>query len=142
MPKSPFLFVSLFVLLGVLPAPLMAGEVTIVDVEFNRERVSWNASVTLKHADTGWEHYADAWRVVDEHGNVIKERVLFHPHVNEQPFKRTLSGITIPTTMNVVYIEAHDKKHGWAPQRMRVELNHVFGRGKGVALEPRPGGKE
>lgn len=139
--KSLFQMGCTAVLLAIFVSPVMAGEVTIVDAVFNRGAVTWNASVTLRHADTGWEHYADAWRVVDEQGNVIKQRVLYHPHVNEQPFTRSLQGIEIPTDVGVVYIEAHDKKHGWAKQRMKVELNHVFGRGKGVGLVPRPQGK-
>ncbi len=134
---------AMLLLAGLFHAPLVsAGEVTIVDAVFNRAGAHWNASVTLRHADTGWEHYADAWRVVDAQGKVIKTRTLYHPHVDEQPFTRSLRDIEIPADTTVVYIEAHDRKHGWAPQRMKVELNPVFGRGKAVGLEPRPKGKD
>jgi len=47
--------------------------------------------VTLSHADTGWEDYADGWRVELEDGTVLGTRVLGHPHVNEQPFTRSAS---------------------------------------------------
>ena len=50
---------------------------------------SWSFSVTLKHADTGREHYADGWGVYLEDGTELGYRVLAHPHVNEQPFKRS-----------------------------------------------------
>jgi len=62
-----------------------AGEVAIVAAEFKDVGDSqWSVSVTLKHDDTGWDHYADDWRVVDEDGNVLGDRVLYHPHENEQ----------------------------------------------------------
>ena len=44
----------------------------------------WSVNVTLKHGDTAWDHYADRWRVVDDEGNLLGDRVLFHPHVEEQ----------------------------------------------------------
>ena len=69
--------------------------------------------VTLRHADTGWEHYEDKWEVVDKTGKILGERVLLHPHVNEQPFTRSLSGVRIPKGTTSVTIRAHDKKHGY-----------------------------
>ena len=84
---------------------------------------TWNANVTLKHADSGWEHYADVWRVVDAKGNVFGTRTLFHPHETEQPFTRSLSGIKVPEGVTVIFIEAHDKVHGWSKQRLQVDLS-------------------
>ena len=83
--------------------------------------------MTLRHEDTGWEHYADAWQVVDENGKLLGKRVLYHPHVNEQPFTRSLSGIEIPATTKIVYVEAHDKVHGWSKQRVRIDLDTASG---------------
>ena len=53
-------------------------------------------SVTLEHADEGWSHYADQWEVLSLDGNLLGKRVLHHPHENEQPFTRSLSGVAIP----------------------------------------------
>ena len=78
--------------------------------------------MTLRHADQGWDHYADAWRLVGEHGDVYGTRTLLHPHVDEQPFTRSLSGIVIPPGVTRVVIEAHDKLHGWAAGRMTLEV--------------------
>ncbi len=47
--------------------------------------------VTLSHPDTGWDHYADGWEVIAADGNRLGLRVLAHPHVNEQPFTRSLT---------------------------------------------------
>ena len=110
-------------LLALLAGPLAAGEVRILDAELSPQADGrWRAAVTLRHADTGWEHYADAWRVVGPHGRVLAERTLHHPHVDEQPFTRALRDIDIPARARAVHIEARDIVHGWSPQRLRVEL--------------------
>jgi len=38
----------------------MSGEVEIVNVEMVKQGSHWRAAATLKHGDTGWDHYADA----------------------------------------------------------------------------------
>jgi len=87
----------------------------------------WSANVTLKHGDTGWDHYADNWRVVDGEGKLLGDRVLRHPHVDEQPFTRGLRDIKVPEGTTIVYIEAHDKVHGWTPTRLKVDLSKANG---------------
>ncbi|MGC1504958.1 MAG: hypothetical protein WA782_12575 [Sulfitobacter sp.] len=82
----------------------------------------WSFDVTLKHADTGWDHYADAWRVVDMDGNELGLRNLAHPHVNEQPFTRSLSGVEIPADINEVGIQARDSVSGWSSEIKKVKL--------------------
>jgi hypothetical protein len=104
-----------------------AGDVEIQNVYLQQQGSSWRADVTLKHADTGWEHYADAWRLVDASGKLIGTRVLYHPHVNEQPFTRSLANIKIPAGTDIIFVEAHDKQHGWSPQRVRVDLSTSSG---------------
>ena len=99
-----------------------AGEVEIVNVKAEKQRAGWVFNVTLKHGDTGCDHYADAWRVVTEDGKELGTRTLYHPHVDEQPFTRSLGDVTIPTDVSAVYIEAHDKVHGWGKQRYRVKI--------------------
>jgi len=116
-----------FLLMILLSYPVFANDVEIVQVEFVKSGSSWRVNTTLKHDDTGWEHYADAWRVVAENGDKLGERILFHPHENEQPFTRSLPRLTIPENMNIVFIEAHDKKHGWSKQRVRVDLTKSTG---------------
>ncbi|KHA53864.1 hypothetical protein [Sulfitobacter geojensis] len=82
----------------------------------------WSFDVTLKHGDTGWDHYADAWRVVDMDGNELGLRNLAHPHTNEQPFTRSLSGVEIPAGMTEVGIQARDNISGWGSEIKRVKL--------------------
>lgn len=101
----------------------IANQAEIVDAKLEQQGASWMARVTLRHADTGWDHYADGWRIVDDKGNVLGHRTLYHPHENEQPFTRSLSGISIPSNLKEVYVEAHDKVHGWNPKKFKVKLN-------------------
>ena len=61
--------------------------------------------VTLRHPDSGWDHYADVWRVFDPEGQKLAERVLLHPHVDEQPFTRS-AAIEIPGDVPFVTVVA------------------------------------
>lgn len=112
-----------------LPAgALYAGDVEIVAAEFSKSGSdTWSVNVTLRHDDKGWDHYADAWRVVDTAGKDLGTRTLYHPHVDEQPFTRSLSGVRIPASTSTVYVEAHDKVHGWSKQRVKVDLSASSG---------------
>ena len=104
-----------------------ANDVEIVNVVLTSQTGTWRADVTLKHADTGWNHYADAWRLVDEAGNEIGKRTLYHPHVNEQPFTRSLSRFQISSNKKVIFVEAHDLKHGWSPNKVKIDLRQASG---------------
>ena len=83
---------------------------------------TWRFDVTVRHDDAGWDHYADRWDVLTPDGTVIATRILAHPHVDEQPFKRSLSGVRIPDGVKQVTIRAHDKVHGLGGHEMTVDL--------------------
>lgn len=99
----------------------IAGEVTIVDVKVECPSYC-TFSVTLEHGDTGWDHYANQWDVVTMEGKLLKSRVLYHPHENEQPFTRSLSGVIVPEGQSQVKIRAQDSKHGYSPQEFIVDI--------------------
>jgi hypothetical protein len=84
---------------------------------------AWRFDVTILHPDTGWDHYADGWRVLDMDGKELGMRVLGHPHVNEQPFTRSLSGVQIPKGTAQVQIQARDLPQGWNDTTTIVDLN-------------------
>lgn len=104
-------------------AVAQAGEVEIV-VAAARQGAdgSYRFSVTLRHADAGWDHYADKWDVLGPDGTVLGTRVLLHPHQDEQPFTRSLSGVKVPKGVTRVSIRAHDKVHGYAKRTLNVDL--------------------
>lgn len=84
--------------------------------------------VTVRHNDQGWDHYADLWQVVDtETGEVLGERVLAHPHDNEQPFTRSRRGIVIPEGTESVTVRARCNKHGYEGKQVVVVLSEPDG---------------
>jgi len=106
---------------------VFANNVEIVNVVLTKQTGTWRADVTLKHDDTGWEHYADAWRLVDAKGNELAKRVLYHPHVNEQPFTRSIHSFQLPQGIKIITVEAHDKKHGWSPSKVTINMKKTSG---------------
>lgn len=99
-----------------------ADDAVIENATARQSGDTWSFSVTLSHADTGWEDYADGWRVVDQNGTELGLRVLYHPHVEEQPFTRSLNGVTLPPGLNTVYIEARTNTDGWGAARFPLSL--------------------
>jgi len=100
-----------------------AGEADVVAVDLieTGERV-YTFNVTVAHADEGWDHYADRWEIVAPDGNILATRVLLHPHVDEQPFTRSLAEVVVPEGIDVVEVRAHDSVHGLGGQSVTVEL--------------------
>lgn len=78
--------------------------------------------VTVAHEDTGWKHYANKWEIIGEKGIFLGIRILYHPHVNEQPFTRRLSGVEIPDNVKSVTIRAHDLVHKYGGKDITVVL--------------------
>ncbi len=100
-----------------------AGEADVNSVEARKlNNDTWHFSVTVFHADTGWKHYANKWDVVGEDATVYGTRILHHPHVNEQPFTRSLSGVEIPDRVKNVIVRAHDSVHKYGGKAVSLEL--------------------
>ena len=75
---------------GIAVAPgASAGEADVIEVAVSAAGEDrYDFGVTVRHADEGWDHYADGWDVVGPDGKVLATRKLWHPHVGEQPFTR------------------------------------------------------
>lgn len=118
------MFKSLLLLpmLAFLAAPAYADPAKVKNVIVTKNGSGYTFDVTVSHGDTGWDDYVDAWRIRDTAGNVLGQRSLSHPHVNEQPFTRSLSGVKVPEGATSVIVEAHDTVTGWAPQGKTVQL--------------------
>lgn len=105
-------------------SPAAAGEADVVAARAEREAGgTWRFEVTLRHADAGWDHYADAWEVLSPDGTVLATRKLLHPHVEEQPFTRSLSGVSVPADVARVTIRGHDSVHGHGGIVLDIELS-------------------
>ena len=105
-----------------IAGPAIAGEADVVGVRMAQNGETYRFSVTVRHADAGWGHYADKWEVLTPDGKVIDTRVLAHPHDNEQPFTRSLGGVRIPAGLATVRVRAHDKVHGYGGREMNIDM--------------------
>lgn len=70
----------------------------------------FDIAVTLRHPDTGWDHFANEWVVIVNGDKQIAKRKLHHPHVNEQPFKRYVRDVKIPEEAQIVEVYAQCSK--------------------------------
>ena len=109
-------------LLAVSPIEVLAGEADVVEAEMDCDGSVCDFSVTVRHDDQGWDHYADNWEVLDPDGNVLGVRELVHPHVEEQPFTRSLRGVEIPPEVTEVVIRAHDSVHGYGGAELTINI--------------------
>ena len=99
-----------------------ADEPQILNVEVAQSGAAWRVDVTIAHPDAGWDHYVDSWEVLDKDGKRLGYRILHHPHVNEQPFTRSLNNLVLPDDTREIFVRAHCSVDGWAGETVRVEL--------------------
>ncbi len=102
--------------------PLHADAPQITTATATRGAMGWRIDVTLAHPDSGWDHYADRWQVEAEDGTVLGQRILHHPHVDEQPFTRSLTGVMLPDGTRRIFIRAGCSVHGQAKARKAIDL--------------------
>jgi hypothetical protein len=113
---------SVLITLSLMTSAAMAESPVVTAATASFDGAAWRFDVTLTHPDSGWDHYADAWEVVAPDGTVLGTRELAHPHEDEQPFTRSLSGIAIDEAIDHVLIRARCNVDGWGPADFRIEL--------------------
>ncbi len=113
-----------FVLASVQPGgPAWAGQASVLDATaVANPNGSYTISATIAHADTGWKHYADKFEILTPGGKVLGTRVLYHPHVDEQPFTRGLGNVSIPAGITSVIVRAWDNVHKAGEETFTVKL--------------------
>ena len=79
-------------------------------------------TVSVKHNDQGWKHYANKFEVLNINRKVLGTRILFHPHLQEQPFTRSLSNVKISKGTKQVIIRAHDLIHGYGGKEIILKF--------------------
>lgn len=107
--------------------PVAAGMADVIAAAITPEARSGGGSshgfsATIRHADTGWDHYADAFEILAPDGTVLGTRILAHPHENEQPFTRSLGGVVVPENVFQVIVRAHDSVHGYGGETVTITL--------------------
>ncbi len=114
---AALLFSSLMGLTGA-----RAGEADIVGAVVTRlNGDSFRFDVSVLHEDTGWDHYANAFEILDSNGNILGTRVLLHPHVGQLPFTRSLT-LTLSPAIRQVTIRGVDSVHGRGGKEMNVDI--------------------
>ncbi len=98
-----------------------AGEADVIKVDVTCSAALCSMQTTVLHQDSGWDHYADRWEILNEQGEIIATRVLLHPHENEQPFTRGLQ-FNKPQNVTTVQVRAHDSIHGYGGKSIKVPL--------------------
>ncbi len=107
LPPILSLGLSLCMSLALIAGTAHAEPPRITEARAERDAMGWRFFVTILHPDTGWDHYADGWEVLDDAGNRLGFRELHHPHVNEQPFTRSLGQVMVPDGTRRVYVRAY-----------------------------------
>ncbi|WP_397543724.1 hypothetical protein [Roseovarius salis] len=110
------------ILAFVTATPGLADAPRVLGVAVEKAGMVWNVRVTLAHPDSGWDHYADGWEVLGPDGNRIGFRELMHPHVHEQPFTRSLSGVMLPDGARRIFIRPRCSRDGWSEEAVEIEL--------------------
>ena len=119
--RRPLAASAIVALIGA--GPSLAGPADVLSASADCSASVCTFVVTVRHDDTGWSHYADAWEVVAPDGAVLATRVLRHPHVAEQPFTRELRGVELPADLTRVRIRARDSVHGLGGREVVVPLS-------------------
>ncbi len=121
---KPVLILGLAGVVSALAAgPALAGEADVVSVTIAETGTRiYRFDVTVRHEDSGWEHYADRWDVLAPDGRVLATRKLLHPHENEQPFTRSLRGVPISSDIARVRVRAHDNVHGYGGAERTIDM--------------------
>ena len=111
----------LFLMMSLTVGLLIANEPEVLSVKHHCDvqRVC-RFDVTIRHHDTGWKHYVNRYEILDMNGKILATRVLYHPHVDEQPFTRSLGNVTIPKEIQRIRIRAHDMVHGYGSKEVIV----------------------
>jgi hypothetical protein len=115
--------IAVSLLIVSLPGISLAGEADVVGVKARSDgEGTWSFSVTVRHDDEGWDHYANQWEILGPDGEVLGTRVLLHPHIGEQPFTRSLGGVKVPEGIRKVTVRARDSVHEYGGKTMEVDL--------------------
>ncbi len=122
-PKFSILMGLAFVVCFAWTGGAVAGKPSVVNARATANgNNSFSFSATVSHADTGWKHYANKFEILSPDGKVLGTRVLYHPHVDEQPFTRSLGNVKIPAGINSVIVRAWDLVHKAGDETFTVKL--------------------
>lgn len=94
----------------------------VVDATLEATGETWTLSAAISSPYDSAERYADAFRAVTHDGTVLGVRELTHPHQDEQPFTRSLTGLEIPADVDTIVVEARDLANGWGGATVTLDV--------------------
>jgi hypothetical protein len=94
----------------------------VIDVVVAESGDTYSFAVTVASDETGWDKYADGWELRAPDGEVLGFHELLHPHVEEQPFTRSLGGVAVPAGVMVVTVAAKDSVLGYCGETFDITL--------------------
>ncbi|MEZ5651802.1 MAG: hypothetical protein R3E87_14790 [Burkholderiaceae bacterium] len=100
--------------------PAHAGAADVLAVDVHAQGDGYRFSATIRSADRGWQRYCDRFEILAPDGRVLATRILVHPHVDEQPFTRSLDDVRIPGDVGHVVVRARMKPDGASGATIRV----------------------
>jgi hypothetical protein len=122
-------FIALAIgLAALMPGPssgATAPDARIAAVRANGSAGSYTFVVTIASNDTGCDHYANWWEVVDEKGSLVYHRVLLHDHADEQPFTRDGGPVAVSADATVT-VRVHMNTSGYSVAGMRGSVASGF----------------
>lgn len=121
--RSVLVLVFAGVFAALVSGPAQAGEADVLSVTVAETgpRI-YRFDVTVRHEDSGWDHYSDRWEILAPDGRVLATRKLLHPHESEQPFTRSQSGVRISSDIATVTVRAHDNVHDYGGAEQRIDM--------------------
>jgi len=102
-----------------------APTANVVAVEASGQPGAYDFSVGIASPDRGCQQYADWWEVLNERGELLYRRILWHSHTNEQPFERSGGPVNI-TANQVVWVRAHMHPGGYGGAVFRGSVQVGF----------------
>lgn len=112
--------IALLTLLWSFPAGADAPVIAAADAQLDGGR--WTVTVTLKHRDSGWDHFATGLAVLAPDGSRIGSLDLTRPNVGKSRFTARITGLKVPPGTEFVLIRSRCSLVGWAAEPVRVDL--------------------
>lgn len=102
---------------------LNASEADVLDVEvIDKGDNRYTFNVTIRHEDTGWDHYADRWEILNLQEEIIAVRSLRHPHMKQESFTRSLPFVPVHQDTKEIKVRAHCSVDGFTGKQVVIKL--------------------
>ena len=102
-----------------------SAKAEVISVKTNGKANNYTFTVGIKSPDLGCKQYTNWWEVLTPEGKLLYRRILFHSHVNEQPFVRSGGKVSISANQ-IVIIRAHINTLGYGLKGFKGSVKNGF----------------